>query len=135
MRYPSVRAIPLVPLLLFGVSAVAQTYPGQYPPGQYPPGQYPPGQYPPGQYPPGQYPPNTYPGRLPGGIPVGLPVPEVKLPKKQPKEKSDDVKTTLASVDGSLRKLGEKDLLLQAAHQRVLRFRLTGQDAIPQQGG
>jgi hypothetical protein len=61
---------------------------------------------------------------LPGGIPVGLPVPEVKLPKKQPKEKSDDVKTTLASVDGTFRKMGEKDLLLQAAHQRILRFRL-----------
>ena len=125
MRYPSVRAIPLVALLLLpGASAIAQTYPGQYPPGQYPPGQYPPGQYPPGQYPPGQYPPNTYPTRLPGGIPVGLPVPEVKLPKKQPKEKSDDVKTTLASVDGTFRKMGEKDLLLQAAHQRILRFRL-----------
>lgn len=124
MRYPSVRAILLVPLLLSGVSAVAQTYPGQYPPGQYPPGQYPPGQYPPGQYPPGQYPPNTYPTRLPGGIPVGIPVPEVKLPKKQPKEKSDDVKTTVVSVDGTFRRMGEKDLYLQAAHQRVLRFRL-----------
>jgi len=51
-------------------------------------------------------------------------VPEVKLPKKQPKEKSDDVKTTLASVDGTFRKMGEKDLYLQATHQRVLRFRL-----------
>src|SRR5438552_18227588 len=83
--------------------------PGQYPPGQYPPGQYPPGQYPPGQYPPGQYPPNTYPTRLPGGIPVGIPVPEVKLPKRQPKEKSpDEMKITIASVDGALRKMGEK---------------------------
>jgi len=55
---------------------------------------------------------------------VGIPVPEVKLPKRQPKEKSDDVKTTLASVDGTFRKMGEKDLLLQAAHQHILRFRL-----------
>lgn len=117
----------LLPLCLFiGMLASAQTRPGQYPPGQYPPGQYPPGQYPPGQYPPDTYPPNTYPGRLPGGIPVNIPVPEVKLPKRQPKEKSpaDDAKITLSSVDGTLRKLGEKDLFLQIARQRVLRFRL-----------
>src|SRR5437667_233267 len=121
MRYPSVRAVPLVPVLMwFGVSALAQTYPGQYPPGQYPPGQYPPG-----QYPPGQYPPNTYPTRLPGGIPVGIPVPEVKLPKRQPKEKTpDEMKITIASVDGALRKMGEKDLFLQTAPQHILRFRL-----------
>jgi hypothetical protein len=133
MWYPSPRAVPLVSvLLLLGAPAAAQTYPGQYPPGQYPPGQYPPGQYPPGQYPPGQYPPgqyppNTYPGRLPGGIPIGIPVPELKLPKKQPKEKGksdDDVKTTLVSVDGTFRRMGAKDLLLQTAQKRVLRFRL-----------
>lgn len=104
--------------------AMAQYPPGQYPPSQYPPGQYPPGQYPPGQY-PGQYPPNTYPTRLPGGIPVGLPVPEVNLPKKQPKEKQGDtVKTTMASADGSMRKMGEKDLYLQTAPKTILRFRL-----------
>ena len=100
--------------------------PGQYPPGQYPPGQYPPGQYPPGQYPPGQY-PNTYPTRLPGGIPVNLPVPEVKLPKRDSKDKnggSSDAKMTLAPVDGTLRKLGDKDLFLQTAGKTVLRFRL-----------
>src|SRR5205807_8879209 len=128
--------------LLFGVLAAAQTYPGQYPnqypPGQYPPGQYPPGQYPgqypPGQYPPGQYPPgqypNTYPTRLPGGIPVGIPVPEIRLPKKK-NDKSgnsgsshDEEKMTVASADGLLRKMGEKDLLLQMARKAVLRFRL-----------
>jgi hypothetical protein len=114
-------------VLLFGVLAAAQTYPGQYP-NQYPPGQYPPGQYPPGQYPPGQY-PNTYPTRLPGGIPVGLPVPEIKLPKKKDKSGSsgsshDEEKMTVATVDGSLRKLGEKDLLLQTGRKAVLRFRL-----------
>lgn len=112
----------------FAVGAFAWQYPGQYPPGQYPPGQYPPGQYPPGQYPPGQYPgqypPNTYPTRLPGGIPVGLPVPEVKLPKRQTKDKSDDVKLTMASVEGTFRRMGEKDLLLQTNHKTVLRFRL-----------
>jgi len=135
MRYLSVRAI-LPPALgaLLAVSAAAQTYPGQYPPGQYPPATYPPGQYPPGQYPPGQYPPgtyppgtyppNTYPTRLPGGVPINLPTPEVKLPKKDSKTKTDDAKITLASVEGTLRKLGEKDLVLQAGRQRILRFRL-----------
>lgn len=113
--------------LLMGVSAWAQYPPGQYPPGQYPgqypPGQYPPGQYPPGQYPPGQY-PNTYPTRLPGGIPVNLPVPNVNLPKKSPKDKgSGGPEVTLAPVDGSLRKLAEKDLFLQTS-KAVLHFRL-----------
>jgi hypothetical protein len=125
------RCLPaplLIGLLLFGVPAAAQTYPGQYPT-QYPPGQYPPGQYPPGQYPPGQY-PNTYPARLPGGVPIGLPVPEIRLPKKK-NDKSgnsgsshDDEKMTVASAEGSLCKLGEKDLLLQMGRKTVLRFRL-----------
>jgi len=98
----------------------------QNPQTQGPPGQYPPGQYPPGQYPPGQYPPNQYPTRLPGGIPVNLPVPDVKLPKRQTKnEKSgDSLKVTFASVDGTLRKVGEKDLLLQTSKKNLLRFRL-----------
>lgn len=115
--------------VLFGLLAWAQyppgQYPGQYPPGQYPPGQYPPGQYPPGQYPPGQY-PNTYPTRLPGGIPVNLPVPGVGLPKKGKDKGSSegDSKATLAPVDGSLRKLGDKDLFLQTNSKTVLRFRL-----------
>lgn len=104
-------------------------YPGPYPPGQYPPGQYPPGQYPPGQYPPGQYPPNQYPTRVPGtGIPVNLPVPSIKLPQKHPKEDKsgteENMKVTLASADGTLRKMGEKDLLLETAKERVLKFRL-----------
>lgn len=123
------RLGPVWLALVGAVLASAQTYPGQYPPGQYPPGQYPPGGYPPGQYPPGQYPggypPNTYPTRLPGGIPVGIPVPEVKLPKRQPKDKADDgVKMTLATVDGALRKIGEKDLVLQTSSKKLLRFRL-----------
>jgi hypothetical protein len=117
---------------LFGALAWAQYPPGQYPPGQYPPDPYPPGQYPPGQYPPGQYPPGQYPNtypttRLPGGIPVSLPVPGVSLPKKQSKDKGasdSDSKVSLATVDGSLRKLGEKDLFLQTNSKTVLRFRL-----------
>lgn len=90
--------------------------PGQYPPGQYPPGQYPPGQYPPGQYPGGQYPV--------GGIPINLP--QIKLPQRHPKDSGGDqsTKITLASADGTLRKLGEKDLLLETKKTRVLKFRL-----------
>lgn len=106
---------------------LAQYPPGQYPGGQYPPNTYPPGQYPPNTYPGGGYPPNTYPTRLPGGVPVGIPVPEVKLPRRGEKDKSkgeSEVKVTLAAVDGSLRRLREKDLVLQAAPKKLLRFRL-----------
>ncbi len=107
--------------LLIGAIGLAQTYPGQYPPSQYPTGQYP-GQYPPGQYPPGTYPP-TYP--MPGGVPIQLPVPEIKLPKRQPKDsKTSEQKTTVAAVSGVLRKLEEKTLLLQTNPKTVLRFRL-----------
>jgi hypothetical protein len=101
-------------------------YPTQYPPGQYPPGQYPPNTYPPNTYPGGNYPPNTYPPntvpvRLPGGVPVGVPVPEGKIPKKD--SKSGDEKITVASVDGALRKLEEKYLVL-GVRKNLLRFRL-----------
>ena len=101
-------------------------YPGQYPPGSYPPtyppGTYPPGTYPPGTYPPNTYPPNTVPVRLPGGVPVGVPVPEPKIPRKGSKE-AQDSKITVASVDGALRKLTEKELVL-GAKKDLLRFRL-----------
>jgi hypothetical protein len=111
--------------LLSGLCPLAPAqYPGgQYPGGQYPPGQYPPGQYPPGQYPPNSYPPNTYPG--PMGVP--LPVPDIHLPSRKPKTDSSAAKTTIVqSLDGTLRKLGEKDLLLQpsGSSKKVLRFRL-----------
>jgi hypothetical protein len=96
--------------------------PGQYPPGGYPPNTYPPGQYPPGGYPPNTYPPNTVPVRLPGGVPVGLPVPEAKIPKKDSKGNAEE-KLTIASVDGTLRKLGERDLVL-AVKKGLLHFRL-----------
>lgn len=114
-------------LLGLGRVTFGQTNPSD--PSQYPPGQYPPGQYPPGQYPPGQYPPNQYPARLPGGIPINLPVPTIKLPERHPKtDKKDgpaeDMKLTLASAEGTLRKLGEKDLLLETSKDKVLRFRL-----------
>ncbi len=118
----------------------AQYPPGQYPPGQYPPGQYPPGgQYPGGQYPPGQYPtdtypPGQYPTRLPGGVPVSLPIPEIKLPKRGPKDKdteakkggkpSSEIKITLQTMDGTLRKLSEKELVLDTATKGTLQYRL-----------
>jgi hypothetical protein len=92
----------LVVALLCGV----QTVPAQYPPGQYPPGQYPGGQYPTER-------------RLPGG----LPFPDLRLPRRQPKGKESGAKITVASVDGILRKVGQKDLLLQVRRD-VLRFRL-----------
>jgi len=99
----------------------------QYPPGQYPPGQYPPGQYPPNTYPGGGYPPNNYPGGgYPNNYPGRLPIPELKLPKRGAKDKKSesDVKIAMAAVDGSLRSLGEKDLVLQAGPKKLLRFRL-----------
>lgn len=101
-------------------------YPGQYPPGQYPPGQYPPSQYPPGQYPPDQY-PSTYPGgRMPGGINI----PPINLPKRKPKADDDKKKgeknkaPEYAALDGRLRRLGEKDMLVETRAGRILRFRL-----------
>ena len=101
----------LIVTLLSGGLAGAQAVPAQYPPGQYPPGQYPRDQYPGGQYPTDR--------RLPGG----LPFPDIKLPRRQPKEKEGGAKITVASVEGNLRKLGQKDLLLQTRRD-VLRFRL-----------
>jgi hypothetical protein len=86
------------------LSAPAQ-YPGQYPPGQYP-----------GQYPPGSYP---YPGgRMPGGIPM----PPVRWPKRTPKEgaKKGDVQT----FEGTLRRLAEKELVIESGGEGLLRFRL-----------
>jgi hypothetical protein len=122
---------------VFGLTVWATCALAQYPGGQYPGGQYPGGQYPPNTYPGGGYPPNTYPGggyppnTYPGGgypesrLPGGLPLP--RLPKRGDKDKSKsegEVKVNLAAVDGTLRKLGEKDLVLQAGAKKLLRFRL-----------
>jgi hypothetical protein len=138
MRHcPTIRT-SLVPILLFfPILLTGQSYPGQYPPGQYPPGQYPNGgQYPPGQYPPGQYPNGQYPpGQYPQG--PGISIPGIHMPGRKPKtdntSKTSDPNTNMnssrvlvASVDGTLRKLGEKDLLLQTSPKRVLKFRLVG---------
>jgi hypothetical protein len=64
---------------------------------------------------------------LPGGIPINLPVPQIKLPQRHPKDgttSEQGAKITLSSADGTLRKLGEKDLLLETTKTRVLKFRL-----------
>jgi hypothetical protein len=53
-------------------------------------------------------------------------MPNIHLPGKKPKAGKGDeqVHATVASADGSLRKLGEKDLLLETGKRVVLRFRL-----------
>lgn len=56
-------------------------------------------------------------------MPGGLPIPELKLPKRQPKNSKQESKVTVAAVEGTLRKVREKDLLLQT-RRGVLRFRL-----------
>ena len=136
MRRPFRPAVVAVgAMLLCGGLASAQYPTGQYPPGQYPntypPGQYPPGQYP-NTYPPGQY-PNTYPdNRLPGGIPV----PQIHLPAKKSKaDKGEEVRTTVASVDGLLRRLGEKNLLLETGKRGILRFRLLAKTKFENKAG
>ena len=87
-------------------AGAAAQYPSQYPPGQYPPGQYPQDPYP-------------YPGsRLPGGIPM----PPIRWPKRTPKEgaKKGDVQ----KFEGTLRKLAEKELIIENSGEGLLRFRL-----------
>src|ERR1035437_7261799 len=97
------------PAVLVFAGLLSAHYPAQYQPGQYQPGQYPPGQYPPGQY------PQSTPGVNLGDI--------IKLPKRKEKPVANDPTMTVTAVDGTLRKLGEKDLLLQTK-AAVLRFRL-----------
>lgn len=117
-------ALPLCLSALLAMPGAAVQYPpGQYPPGQYPPGQYPPGQYPPGQYPPGQYPPDSYPypgPRLPGGIPA----PPIPWPKRKSKDKDEAKKGQMEKFEGMLRRLSEKELILDTHDQGTVRFRL-----------
>ena len=128
---PAVVAVPA--MFLCGLLAYGQ-YPSQYPPGQYPPNTYPGGQYPNGgQYPPGQYPPGQYPSTYPGGIPM----PNIHLPGRKGKDKGtgEEVRTTVCSAEGMLRKVGEKDLLLQAGKHKVLRFRLLAKTKFENKAG
>ena len=136
MRRPIRPAVLALPALLLGGALASAQYPtgGQYPSGQYPPNQYPTGgQYPPGQYPPGQY-PNTYPSnRLPGGVPM----PNIHLPGKKSKtgKADEEVRSTVQSADGTLRKLGEKDLLLGSGKRVILRFRLLAKTRFENKAG
>lgn len=118
--------------------------PTPYPPDttQYPPGQYPPNQYPPGQYPPNQYPPNQYPARLPGGVPIGIQIPEIKLPKRKPKDEGGPKSTrelpppmALKGIEGTLRKLGEKDLLAETKQKGILQFRVLAKTKFVDEAG
>ncbi|MBE0658254.1 MAG: hypothetical protein IH602_11230 [Bryobacteraceae bacterium] len=112
------------------VALPAEGFQAQYP-GQYPPGQYPPGQYPPSQYPPGQYPPDPYPSTYPGGrLPGGINIPPINLPKRKPKSEEDKKKDEkskapeFAALDGRMRRLGEKDMVVESRAGKMLRFRL-----------
>lgn len=98
--------------LAAGAALAALLLPAQTAPGQYPPGQYPPGQYPPGQYPPETYP---YPGPR-------LPIPRVPWPTRKPKEGAK--KGEIEKFEGMLRRISEKELVLQTHEQGLLRFRL-----------
>jgi len=89
----------------------------QTPPGQYPPGQYPPRPYPPGQYPPGQYPPETYP--YPG---PRVPIPRVPWPTRRPKEGAK--KGEIEKFEGMLRRISEKELIVETHEHGLMRFRL-----------
>lgn len=108
------------PVFVLFAALLSAQYPAQYPSGQYPPGQYPPGQYPSGQY------PSTTPGVNLGDI--------IKLPKRKEKPGANDPKMTVASVDGTLRRLEEKGLLLQTSHA-VLRFRLIAKTQFTNKAG
>ena len=111
----------LLAVLAAAVGRAQFPYPSPYPspyPGQYPgqPGQYP-GQYPPGNYPPGQYPPT-----------VGIPAPQIPTRKSKDKDKdspaSNSIRQPLRAAEGTLRELGEKDLYLELANHKILKFRL-----------
>ena len=144
MRRPFRPAVVAVGVIFLGSIVASAQYPagGQYPTGQYPPnqyptgGQYPSGQYPPGQY-PNQYPPGQYPATYPNGrLPGGIPVPNIHLPPKKDKApKGEEVRSTVASVDGSLRKIGEKELLLETAKRGILRFRLLAKTKFENKAG
>ena len=95
------------------------------------PGTYPPNTYPPNTY-PDNYPTNRYPARLPGGGSVGIPIPEIRLPKRGKKEEAKTptppppaaAEVKVRAVNGTLRLLGEKELLLETVKHGVLRFRV-----------
>ena len=63
-------------------------------------------------------------------------MPQIHLPPRKSKaDKGEEVRTTVASADGSLRKLGEKDLLLETGKGAILRFRLLGKTKFENKAG
>lgn len=89
------------PRILTGTVLAAALLPAQTAPGQYPPDPYP------------------YPGtRGPGGIPM----PRLPWPKRKPKDGAK--KGEIEKFEGMLRRLSEKELVLETHDQGVLRFRL-----------
>jgi Predicted membrane protein len=112
MRYA--RRIPwliLLSLLFSELAAFAQIYPG----GNYPPGGYPGGGYPPGV----GYPGGGYPGGYPGGG-VGIP-----MPGRRKKETKKEDTQPLLTVTGMLRKLDEKQLVIEAEDTRLISLKRT----------
>ena len=102
----------------------------------YPPqgGQYPPQQG--GQYPGGQYPQQ-------GG---GLQIPTIHIPKRKSKEDREAEKAAkaeakaastlkLAAIEGRLRRLTPKELLLEGKKGEVLRFRLVAKTQFRRKSG
>lgn len=59
---------------------------------------------------------------------MGIPVPEIKLPRRGEKteKKAGDKELTISlkAIQGTLRPLGEKDMLLETKEKGVVRFRL-----------
>ena len=100
--------------ILVGLTASALLFaqmPGQYPTGQPRPGQYPQG----GQNPQGQF---------PQGQGTGLPIPSIKFPKRAPKGEKAEKGPKLTAIEGTLRQLGEKELVLESTVKGVQKFRL-----------
>src|SRR4051794_41001459 len=73
------------------------------------PGQYPPGQYPPGRYPGGTYPPGTGGG---GGLP--------RLGRGKKSKEKDKEPVVTKEIEGMLRKLDDKLIVLEASDSRII---------------
>src|SRR5689334_11482891 len=97
-------------LLLFGAELPLAAQIGG--PGQYPPGQYPPGRYPGGGYPPA------------GGGGTGLPFPR-RGNKSSSKDKDQPAPTK--EVEGMLRRLDDKLIVLQASDMRIISIKRSAQ--------
>lgn len=70
-------------------------------------------------------------------MPGGLSIPKIKWPKRKGKEEgaSAEQKATLAPVEGRLRKLDAKELLLETRKKEVLRFRLIAKSQFRDKAG